>query len=181
MAPSHATSAWLPIHDRKKNAVPQVPAKLPTVESAIIRPVCRPRYSRSDTANRNMAGSTPLSPKAGGPRSSAAATQGPHRGSSIDPATLKRTSWPSHAIRNVQAPENSSRPASTCAPGYRSETQPPKAYPLLMAARITPINAPQTNREFPKTGAKSRLPKISSAMTTAPVASAVIRRNHRGV
>src|SRR5580765_9064359 len=178
MAASHATSAWLPIQDRKKNAVPHVPAKLPTVESAIIRPVCRPKYSRSDTANRNKAGSTPLNPKAGGPRSSAAATQGPQRGSSTTPATLKSTSWPSHAIRKVQAPENSSRPANTCAQGYRSETQPPKAYPLLMAARITPINAPQTNSEFPKTGAKLRLPKISSAITTAPVVGAVIRRNH---
>jgi hypothetical protein len=96
----------------------------------------------------------------------------------MTPATLKSTGWPSHAIRKVQAPENRSRPANTCAPGCRSESQPPNAYPLLMAARITPINAPQTNREFPKTGARSRLPTISSAITTAPVASAVISRNH---
>src|SRR5947208_16876898 len=97
----------MPIHDRKKNAVPHVPAKLPTVESAIIRPVCRPKYSKSDTANRNKTGSTPLNPKAGGPMSSAAATQGPHLGSSTTPATLKRTSCPTQAIRKVQAPEHS--------------------------------------------------------------------------
>jgi hypothetical protein len=49
------------------------------------------------------------------------------------------------------------------------------AYPLLIAARITPINAPHTNREFPKTGAKRRLPRISNAITTAPVMKAVKR------
>src|SRR4029077_12890282 len=96
-----------------------------------------------------------------GPKRLPAAPRRPSRASHPPPATLKSPGWPSHAVRNVQAPENNNRPASTCGQGYRSETQPPKAYPLLMAARITPINAPQTNSEFPKTGAKSRLPKIS--------------------
>jgi hypothetical protein len=53
------------------------------------------------------------------------------------------------------------------------------AYPLLMAARITPIKAPQTKRELPKTGARSRLPRISSAITTAPVMNAVAKSHRR--
>jgi hypothetical protein len=62
---------------------------------------------------------------------------------------------------------------------YRSDAQPPKAYPELIAARITPIRAPQTNNEFPNMGASSRLPKISSAMTTPPVIIAVKSRRMR--
>jgi hypothetical protein len=46
---------------------------------------------------------------------------------------------------------------------------------------MTPIKAPHTNSELPKTGAKSRLPNISNAMTTAPVINAVVRRNQRGI
>src|SRR5690348_15040242 len=49
-----------------------------------------------------------------------------------------------------------------------------------MAARITPIKAPQTNRELPKIGASRRLPRISKAMTTAPVANAVAMSQNRG-
>jgi hypothetical protein len=49
-----------------------------------------------------------------------------------------------------------------------------------MAARITPMSAPHTNSELPNTGAKSRLPRISSAITTAPVMNAVRNKNQRG-
>jgi hypothetical protein len=50
-----------------------------------------------------------------------------------------------------------------------------------MAAKITPINAPQTNNELPNTGANSRLPRISNAITTAPVTRAVKSKNPRGI
>ena len=89
--------------------------------------------------------------------------------------------WFVHATRNVHPPENSNKAARTRPLVYRSETHPPNAYPLLIAARITPINAPHTNKELPKTGASNRLPKISNAMTTAPVTSAVLSKNQRGI
>ena len=48
-----------------------------------------------------------------------------------------------------------------------------------MAARITPINAPQTKSELPNIGASSRLPRISRAITTAPVMNAVTNSHGR--
>ena len=43
------------------------------------------------------------------------------------------------------------------------------------------MRAPQTNNEFPKIGASSRLPRISSAITTAPVTNAVAKSQGRDV
>jgi len=48
-----------------------------------------------------------------------------------------------------------------------------------MAARTTPIRAPHTKRELPKIGANIRLPKISNAITTAPVVNAVAKNQPR--
>ncbi len=179
--PNEATSVWVPSQERRKNAVPQVPARLPTVDSAIMLPVWRPRYPISTTANRSNAGMTPLNPNAGGANNTQAARLGPHRGSSTSLATLKMATCPIQDISNVQAPEPSRSQASTAATRYRSDAQPPNAYPELMAARMIPIKAPQTNSEFPNTGASKRLPRISSAMTMAPVTSAVMSRNRRGM
>jgi hypothetical protein len=155
--------------------VPQVPNKLPTVETAIIRPVCRPTCPRSETDSRRSAGNTPLRQKAGNPNRALAAMHGPHRGSCTHADTLNMMGWPTPARRNVHNPDATRNQARTFPAEYRSANHPPVAYPLLMAAKITPINAPHTNSELPKTGANSRLPRISNAITTAPVTKAVIR------
>src|SRR5436853_1694304 len=129
--------------------------------------------------SRSSAGSTPLSPNAGGAKSILAAKQGPHRGSSIHAETLNITGCPTPANRKVQAPEPRRSQASTVLLLRRSASHPPVAYPLLIAARLTPISAPHTNSELPNTGASRRLPKISSAITTAPLMNAVANRPNR--
>ena len=74
-------------------AVPQVPTRLPTVDTAIILPVWRPRCPKSAIARRSRVGSTPLSPNAGGARRKVAARQGPHRGSLVHESTEKMIGW----------------------------------------------------------------------------------------
>jgi len=108
-----------------------------------------------------------------------AAKQGPHRGSSTHAETLNITGCPTPANRKVQAPDPRRSQASTMPLLRRSASQPPVAYPLLIAARITPISAPHTNSELPNTGARRRLPRISSAITTAPLMNAVANRPSR--
>ena len=59
--------------------------------------------------------------------------------------------------------------------GSLSANLPPKKYPIARDDITIPIRLPHTKTLFPKTGARSLLPIISSAITAAPATKTLNR------
>ena len=57
-----------------------------------------------------------------------------------------------------------------------SASLPPKWYPMLNPARITPIRLPQVYIESPNIGTRSRLAENSNDIVTTPVIKTIITK-----
>ena len=143
----------VPIAGIATSAVPNVPSRLPTVESAYSRPATAPAVAMSVTASRTAKGATAPSSVTGGTNSTSTAKNEPMAApveTSSSPFT--ETSRNGRATNGITATPSAA--ASTIAPsrlgsGRRSATRPPSQYPSDSEASTSPMTFAQTIVELP--------------------------------
>ena len=150
-----------------QNAVMNVPAMLPAVETANSRPAVLPTLTTDRARRRTAIGVAVARITLGSPKSRTAASSGSSRGPGSRSTIASSTGSSTTRTRSVAAAPSASTTSRSCGAGNRSANA---ACPITnrQPGKDDADEGAQTKIEFPKNGARTRLAASSTPRSTPP-------------